>query len=243
MRLGLAAVGAERTDSGLRLTLTDGGNLHADRVLLATGRRPRLAGLGLDVLGIGTGPGAGLRVDNCCRVAVTADSEIGGSRVWAAGDVTGIAPFTHTARYQARIVAANLLGNRREADYRGIPRLVYTTPSVFAAGVSPRRALADGVDLVTAGFDLAETARATVEDDDRGRLELYADAREGTFVGAAAVGPQAEEWMGEVTVAIRAQIPVAVLADVVHAFPTYAEAMERPLRELAERMSMVAAEA
>ncbi len=243
VRLGHAATGAERTDSGLRLALADGGQIHADRVLLATGRRPRVGGLGLDVLGIETGPDLVLRIDSCCQVAVREDHRVGGSRVWAAGDVTGIAPFTHTARYQARIVTANLLGNRREAEYRGIPRLVYTTPSVFAAGVSPRFGAAAGLDLVTAGFDLAETARATVEDDDRGRLELYADAGEGTLVGAAAVGPQAEEWMGEVSVAIRAQIPVTVLADVVHAFPTYAEAIEPPLRELAERLSMVAAEA
>ncbi len=242
VRLGLAAAGAQRTDCGLRMWLTDGSHVDAGRLLLATGRRPRLGGLGLGVLGIAAQPGAGLGVDARCRVAVGEDHQTDDSRVWAAGDVTGIAPFTHTARYQARIVTANVLGGRREADYRGIPRLVYTTPSVFAAGVSPRHACAAGIDLVTAGFDLAETARATVDDDDRGRLELYADAAQGTLAGAAAVGPQAEEWMGEVTMAIRARIPVAVLADVVHAFPTYAEAIEPPVRELAERLSTIAAQ-
>jgi pyruvate/2-oxoglutarate dehydrogenase complex dihydrolipoamide dehydrogenase (E3) component len=237
VRLGLTAACARRTESGLRLTLTDDSHLEADRVLLATGRRPRLSGLGLDVLGVHTGPGAALPVDMRCQVTVKENGKTGDGRVWAAGDVTGIAPYTHTATYQARVVAANLLGSRREADYRGIPRLVYTTPSVFAAGVSPRCAAATGLDLITAGSNLAETARATVEDDDRGRLELYADAGKGTLVGAAAVGPQAEEWMGEVSVAIRAQVPITVLADVVHAFPTYAEAIEPPLRELADRLA------
>ena len=150
--------------------------------------------------------------------------------------MTAIAPYTHTARYQARIVAANLLGGTRAADYRAVPRTVYTSPSVYTVGMSPSLAAATGVNLITVSYDLAETARAQVEDDDRGRVELYADAGAGDIlVGAAAIGPDAEEWMGEVTLAIRARIPLPVLADVVHAFPTYGEAVGTPLRGLAQR--------
>jgi pyruvate/2-oxoglutarate dehydrogenase complex dihydrolipoamide dehydrogenase (E3) component len=157
----------------------------------------------------------------------------GTGRVWAAGDVTGIAPYTHTARYQASVVIANILGERRVADYRAIPRCVYTTPSVCCVGVTPGQAAAAGIQLRTVGHNLAETARAAVEDDDRGRIELYADMTRGdTLVGAAAVGQCAEEWMGELALAIRAGIPLTMLADVVHAFPTYGEAIERSLREL-----------
>jgi len=158
----------------------------------------------------------------------------GTGRVWAAGDVTGIAPYTHTARYQASVVIANILGEHRVADYRAIPRCVYTTPSVCCVGVSPGPAAAAGIQLRTVGHDLAGTARAAVEDDDRGRIELYADMTRGDMlVGAAAVGLSAEEWMGELALAIRAGIPLKTLADVVHAFPTYGEAIERSLRELA----------
>jgi dihydrolipoamide dehydrogenase len=158
----------------------------------------------------------------------------GTGRVWAAGDVTGIAPYTHTARYQASVVIANILGEHRVADYRAIPRCVYTTPSVCCVGVTPGQAAAAGIQLRTVGHDLAETARAAVEDDDRGRIELYADMTRGdALVGAAAVGQCAEEWMGELALAIRAGIPLTMLADVVHAFPTYGEAIERSLRELA----------
>ena len=150
--------------------------------------------------------------------------------------MTAVAPYTHTARYQAQIVAANLLGGSRAADYRAVPRTVYTSPSVYTVGMSPSLAEATGVELITVSYDLAETARATVEDDDRGRVELYADAASGDLlVGAAAIGPDAEEWMGEVTLAIRARIPLAVLADVVHAFPTYGEAVEMPLPGLTQR--------
>jgi pyruvate/2-oxoglutarate dehydrogenase complex dihydrolipoamide dehydrogenase (E3) component len=239
LRLGSPVVKGEVLDEGLALTLADGTRIEADRVLLATGRRPRVSGLGLEKLGIDAA--TALPVDETCRVVPTtapapASGKKNPGRVWAAGDVTAVAPYTHTARYQARIVAANILDGNRCADYRAVPRAVYTTPSVYTVGMSPAAAAAAGLDLVTTSCDLAETARATVEDDDRGRVELYADAgRDDILVGAAAVGPYAEEWMGEVTLAIRASIPLAVLADAVHAFPTYGEAVGAPLRGLAQR--------
>ena len=238
VRVGVGAGSAERTDDGLQLHMSDGGTIDADRILVATGRRPSVADLGLENLGLdgldGLGApqgdgraGGGLLVDETCRVA---------EHVWAAGDVTGIAPYTHTAGYQARIVVSNLLGKRREADYRAIPRVIYTTPSAYAVGLSPQRAAADGVDLAVASFDLAGTARAAVEDDDRGRVELYADRSQGVLVGGAAAGLYAEEWMGEITLAVRAEVTLDVLADLVHAFPTYGEAIEPPLRELADQL-------
>jgi dihydrolipoamide dehydrogenase len=245
VRAGSAAVKAEITDTGLALTLADGSRIEADRVLLATGRRPRLSGLGLDAIDIEIGPTMALPVDGTCRVAPAGSAghprQKNTSHVWAAGDVTGVAAYTHTANYQARIVAANILGGQREADYRAIPRVVYTTPSVYAVGLSPAKAAAAGVELRTAGFDLAETARATVEDDDRGRVELYADSGQ-LLVGAVAVGLQAEEWMSEIALAVRAKVPLDVLADVVHAFPTYGVALEEPLRELAKPPSSQPAE-
>ena len=309
VRLGSPVVKAAPLDKGLALILADGTSLEGDRILLATGRRPRLGGLSLDKLGVVPSAAGALLVDASCRVLAAngqpagtaaqrtsvphqraplsaqaaqapaaAPGQAGASpatapgqpypapgptnaapaavpaqpapapaaapapagpapatgRVWAAGDVTGIAPYTHTARYQASVVVANILGERRAADYRAIPRCVYTTPSVYCVGVTPGQAATAGIQLRTVGLDLAETARAAVEDDDRGRIELYADTTRGDMlVGAAAVGLYAEEWMGELTLAIRAGLSLRMLADVVHAFPTYGEAIERSLRELA----------
>jgi dihydrolipoamide dehydrogenase len=109
-------------------------------------------------------------------------------------------------------------------------------PSVCAVGLSPASAAECGVDLVTAGIDLSATARALAADDGRGGIELYADRERGVLVGAVAAGPYAEEWMGEIALAVRAETPLSVLTDVVHAFPTYGEAVEAPLRELAARL-------
>jgi pyruvate/2-oxoglutarate dehydrogenase complex dihydrolipoamide dehydrogenase (E3) component len=213
--LGSPATKAERTPEGLTLALQDGTRIDADRLLLATGRRPRLSGLGLDVLGITTAPGQALPTDASCQVV---------SGVWAAGDVTGIT-HTHASRYQAGVVAANLLGQRREADYSAIPRCVYTVPSVYAVG-EPARA-----GLSVARVPLSDTVRGRLGRDDLGRLELY--AADGVLAGAVAVGPDAATWMAEVTLAIRAKIPVTVLADVVHAYPTYGEALQAAFRQLA----------
>jgi pyruvate/2-oxoglutarate dehydrogenase complex dihydrolipoamide dehydrogenase (E3) component len=294
IRLGSRATKAERTADGLTLALEDGTRIDAARLLLASGRRPRLGGLGLDVLGLEVTPGMALPTTTRCVVAGT------GGRVWAAGDVTGTT-HTHASHYQASVVAANILGRHREADYSAIPRCVFTTPSVFAVGAVPggaeesaestgagstpdgsagagesagagdgngaehgpgngartRRMLriarapsaeaADAAEaeappaaqsaaalrLVTARVRLGDTARGYLGQDDLGCLELYADAGTGVLAGAVAVGPDAASWMGEVTLAIRAKIPVAVLADVVHAFPTYGEALQTALRELA----------
>lgn len=230
LRLGADLSHVERKESGLRLWLSDGGTLDADRILVAAGRRPRVEGLGLETLGVATSPGHGVPVDETCRVPSTSGD------VWAAGDVTGVARTTHAARYQARLVLANLLGEHRAADYRAIPRVVYTTPTVYAVGIAPKQAEELGIDLLTAGYDLAATARAAVEADERGRVELYADRSRGLLIGAAAAGLYAEEWMSEIALAIRAETPLSVLTDVVHAFPTYGESVEAPLRELAGRL-------
>ena len=148
----------------------------------------------------------------------------------AAGDVTGIAPYTHTANYQARLVIAGINGRLGTADYRAIPRAVFTEPAVFGVGLTPEQAAEQGVDIVTASFDVGQTARAYVEREAgvkaaSGRLELYADRERGVLVGAAAVGAYADQWTGELVLAVHAEVPVRVLADVVHAFPTVGEAI------------------
>jgi pyruvate/2-oxoglutarate dehydrogenase complex dihydrolipoamide dehydrogenase (E3) component len=247
--LGSPATKAERTPEGLTLALEDGTRIDADRLLLASGRRPRLSSLGLAALGVTVTPGMALPTTTTCRVAGTSEAA---GRVWAAGDVTGIT-HTHASHYQARVVAANIVGQRREADYSAMPRCVFTTPSVFAVGIVPEtvRSSADNghdagladagladagladAGLITVRADLGDTARAHLGQEDLGCLELYADAKTGVLAGAVAVGPGAATWMSEVTLAIRAKVPLTVLADVVHAFPTYSEALETALRQLA----------
>ena len=225
VRTGTRLEGCQPVPGGIRLALSDGSAPEVDRILVAAGRQPNLDGIGLESLGIEAGP-AGLDVDASCRVRGT-------GHVWAAGDVTGVAPYTHTANYQSRVIAANLRGEHRVADYRAVPRAVFTSPTIAAVGMTEADARAAGLDarVETMGFD--QTARAATDGVDRGLLILVADRVAGTLVGASAIGPSADELIGEATLAIRAGVPLAVLADVIHPFPSHAEAYEPPLRRLA----------
>lgn len=230
VRVGVEVQRAELTQDGLAsVHLSDGTKVEAARVLVAVGREPTTDGLGLEVIGIEPGAKGEVRVDDHCRV-------VGQAHVWAAGDVTGIAPYTHTANYQAAILVENLLGGDRAADYRAIPRAIFTDPAVASVGMDAEAARGSGIDAVTAVMDLADVARTATEGNDGGRLVLTADRARGVLIGAAAIGPRADEWLSEATLAIRAEVPITVLTDVVHAFPTFGEAYEPPLRELAGLM-------
>jgi dihydrolipoamide dehydrogenase len=193
---------------------------HDLRLLVAVGKKPRVEGLGLEVLGIAPNDDGAIGVDERCRVI---------DHVWAVGDVNGVAPYTHAANYQAKVVVDNLTGRPRRADHRAIPRTVYTDPAVLCVG--------DTSGDAAARMQLGETARALVEERDDGEVALYVDRSRGVLVGAAAVGPGADAWAAELTLAIRAEVPVDVLADVVHAFPTFAEVLEPPYADLARHRS------
>lgn len=220
------AIGIESVGKEIRLSLRDGTVVTAGRLVLAAGKKAELDTLGIENLGIHLNDDGYLGVDEHCRV-------LGQEHVWAAGDVTGIAPFTHTANYQARIVSANLLGHNASANYLAIPRGVFTDPSVASVGLTEEAARREGLDVITASMDLSETAKAFATGQEGGMLMLVADRQRRVLLGAHAVGAHVEEWIGEAVLAIRGELSLDVLCDVVHAFPTFSEAYEPPLRELA----------
>jgi len=231
VRLGAAVKAVEPTpDGGTRILLEEGPPAEAERLILAVGRTPVTGGLGLDRLGIEPDDRGALDVDAYCRVR-------GHQRVWAGGDVTGIAPYTHGADYQALVITDNLLGRRRKADYRSMPRVVYTQPPMASVGMTEAEARQAGIDVITATADLSGLVRANTDGASGGPLILVADRKNGVLVGAAALGPGADDWIAEAGLAIRAEVPLATLTDVVHPFPTYAQGYEQPLRDLAQQVS------
>ena len=223
--LDAEAIGVESVGNGIRLSLQDGAAVTAERLVLAAGKKAELDSLGIENLGIHPNGEGYLDVDEHCRV-------LGQEHVWAAGDVTGIAQFTHTANYHGRIASANLLGQEARADYRAIPHGVYTDPSVASVGLTEEAARRQGFDVITATMDVGETAKAFATGQGSGMLILVADRQRRVLVGAHAIGPHVEEWIGEAALAIRAEVSLDVLCDIVHAFPTFSEAYEPSLREL-----------
>ncbi|HXJ83816.1 MAG TPA: NAD(P)/FAD-dependent oxidoreductase [Candidatus Methylomirabilis sp.] len=225
VRLNAEVASIAPVAGGARVTLRDGGAVSVARVIVAIGMRANTDGIGLEHLGIEPDARGYLSVDDHCRA-------VGQSNVWGAGDVTGLAPYTHTANYHARTIAANLLGKDTRADHRAIPRGVYTEPAVAAVGLTSVVARSRGHDVAVTTFPLGQTARAAVRGETAGSLWLIADKRERVLLGAAAIGSHVEELIGEAALAIRARVPLEVLADVVHPFPTYSEGYEPPLRDL-----------
>jgi dihydrolipoamide dehydrogenase len=227
--LGVHATAASRDGEDFVLRLEDGRELRGDRLLVATGRRPRVEGIGLETVGVSAGK-RGIPVDSRMRA---------GERLWAIGDVTGIWQLTHVGEYQGEVVASNILGEPREVHYEAVPRATYTDPQAAAVGVTEARFSA------TARLsEIAKTATYThayAESD--GFLTLLSDGER--LTGAYALGPEAGEWLQQATLAIRAAVPLEVLRDTIQPFPSFSEihsaAVKALRREIAAPRAAVGA--
>jgi pyruvate/2-oxoglutarate dehydrogenase complex dihydrolipoamide dehydrogenase (E3) component len=205
LMLGLHATAARRDGEEFVLEFDGGLELRGDRLLVATGRRPRVEGIGLETVGIEADP-HGLRVDEYMRAA---------ERLWAIGDVTGIWPLTHVGEYEGDIVAANIAGDPHPANYEAVPRVTYTDPQAGAVGAveAPYSATAPLAEVPkTATYTHAYA-------DANGFLTLLSDGER--LTGAYALGPEAGEWLQQATLAIRAHIPVEILSDTIQPFPSF----------------------
>jgi dihydrolipoamide dehydrogenase len=218
---GAHATGARRDGDDYVLELEDGREVRGDRLLVATGRRPRVADIGLDTVGIETN-GRGIPVDSRLRA---------GERLWAIGDVTGIWPLTHVGKYQGDVVADNILGVPREANYEAVPRVTYTDPQAGAVGAI--EAPFAGTALVAEVPKTATYTHAYAESN--GYLTLLSDGER--LTGAHALGPEAGEWLQQATLAIRARLPLDVLRDTIQPFPTFSEIYGLALKALHDEIA------
>ena len=216
-RTGVSAKRVHADAGRIVVELDDGTSVATERIVVAAGRKPRTSDLGLEAAGVTVGDDGKLEVDDECRI---------GEEIWAVGDVTSIAPFTHVAHYQGRVVADGLLGRRPTADYRAVPRTVFGDPEIAAVGLTHEAAAKEGVDVVAGRVDLETVARTqTLGSGYHGEMRVLADRATGTLVGAWAIGPLASEWIGPAVVAIKARVPIAVLRDMPMQFPTFGEAL------------------
>jgi dihydrolipoamide dehydrogenase len=203
--IGASVRAARRDGDDYVLMLEDGRALRGDRLLVATGRRPRVEGIGLETVGV-TVDTYGIPVDARLRA---------GERLWAVGDITGLWQLTHVGEYQGEVVADNILGRPRDANYEAVPRAVFTDPQAAAVGATDAR-FSSTVSLK----DVPKTATYThAYAESNGFLTLLSDGER--LTGAYALGPEAGEWLQQATLAIRARLPVEVLRDTIQPFPTF----------------------
>ncbi|HEX5924956.1 MAG TPA: NAD(P)/FAD-dependent oxidoreductase [Baekduia sp.] len=205
--LGVHATAARGDGEDYILALDDGRELRGDRLLVATGRRPRVSGIGLETVGVEAAE-HGIPVDGNLRAA---------ERLWVIGDVNGAWPLTHVGKYQGEVVAANILGEPREASYDAVPRVVFTDPQ--AAAVGEVAAPFSGTAAMSSVAKMETYSRAYAESN--GFLTLLSDGER--LTGAYALGPEAGEWLQQATLAIRARVPLDILRDTIQPFPTFSE--------------------
>jgi pyruvate/2-oxoglutarate dehydrogenase complex dihydrolipoamide dehydrogenase (E3) component len=222
LALGVQATAASREGDDFVLGLKDGRELRGDHLLVATGRRPRVEGIGLETVGVTPGP-RGIPVDSHLRA---------GDRVWAIGDVTGILQLTHVGEYQGEVVASNILGEPREAHYDAVPRVTYTDPQAAAVGVTEAE--------FSASAQLSEVAKTATYThayaESKGFLTVLSNGEH--LTGAYALGPEAGEWLQQATLAIRARVPLEVLRDVIQPFPTFSEIHTAALKALRHEIAL-----
>jgi dihydrolipoamide dehydrogenase len=216
LHLGMHATAARRDGDEFVLEFEGGEELRGDKLLVATGRRPRVTGIGLETVGVEPDP-RGIKVDDHLRAA---------ERLWAIGDVNGIWPLTHVGEYEGDVVAANLTGDPRPANYEAVPRVTYTDPQ--AASVGATDAEYSGTARVS---DVPKTATYThAYAESNGFMTLLSDGER--LTGAYALGPEAGEWLQQATLAIRARIAVEVMIDTIQPFPSFSGIYGAALTEL-----------
>jgi pyruvate/2-oxoglutarate dehydrogenase complex dihydrolipoamide dehydrogenase (E3) component len=216
LMLGMHASAARRDGAEYVLEFDGGKELRGDKLLAATGRRPRVEGIGLETVGVQAGP-RGIEVDEYMRA---------GERLWAIGDVNGIWPLTHVGEYEGDVVALNILGESHPANYEAVPRVTYTDPQ--AASVGALDAAYSGTAQVSEVPKTAIYTHAYAESN--GFLTLLSDGQR--LTGAYALGPEAGEWLQQATLAIRAHVPVEVLSDTIQPFPSFSGIYSAALIEL-----------
>lgn len=222
---GTTATAAASSERGITVELSDGTHLEAERLLVATGRRPDLRSLGVAELGI----------DPDAPSVATDENLRAGDGAWAVGDVTGHGEFTHVAYYQAQIAAADILGTEHEpADYTAVPRVTFTDPEVASVGLTEAAARARGLDVQVGLLPTSSSDRGWLHGPgaDLGVTKVVADAAAGVLVGGSAMGPASGEVVAFLALAIRARIPVGLLMEVIYPYPTFTRGVRGALRRL-----------
>jgi len=224
VRTGVKATRVEHDGQQFSLTVDSGQPLVGQKLLVATGRRANLGDLGL----------ASVSLDEQARFLPVDEWLRAGDRLWGVGDVTGHGAFTHVAMYEADIVVRDILRQGGPAaDYRALPRVTFTDPEVGAVGLTEAQAREKGIAVRTAYTDLTASTRGWIHKaGNEGFIKLVADTDRSVLVGATSAGPVGGEVLGALAVAVHGQVPIARLASMIYAYPTFHRAIQAAVKEL-----------
>ncbi len=226
VRTGLSAARVSFESGQFTVKLDNGEVVSAERLLVAAGRHTDMAALGVGAVGLDESA-RGVTVDERMRAA---------DGVWAIGDITGRGAFTHMSMYQARIAAADILGEEdaETADYRATPRVTFTDPEIGSVGLSEAAARGRGLTVRVGVSEIPSSSRGFIHKlGNDGFIKVVEDADRGVLVGATAAGPAGGEILGALVVAVHAEVPTKLLRQMIYAYPTFHRAIEDALNKLA----------
>lgn len=221
---GVGATSVSHDGTNFSVELADGTTLVAEHLLVATGRRVDLAGIGTASIGVDEA-GRSVPVDGHLRVT---------DGIWAVGDITGKGAFTHVGMYQAAIAVADILGKDHEsANYDALPRVTFTDPEIGSVGMTESQARGAGINVATSLVNVQHTARGWLHKaGNEGLIKLVANKDAGTLVGATAAGPSGGEVLGLLSLAVHAKVPIAQLRTKIWAYPTFHRGIEDAVNAL-----------
>jgi pyruvate/2-oxoglutarate dehydrogenase complex dihydrolipoamide dehydrogenase (E3) component len=210
-----------RADGAKRLHVEIGGKtqeIDGDEILVATGRRAAIQGLNIEAAGVEFDAKC-VRVDRYLRTNVP--------NIWAAGDIAGGYLFTHVASYEGKLAALNAFTDKPEPfDHRVVPRCTFIDPEVASIGLTEREARERGMEVHVQSFSFADLDRAIIHGEARGLVKLVVDELDGLLIGAHLIGPDASSVLAELAVCMKNHVPVSGIADTMHAYPSFPEAVE-----------------
>ncbi len=225
---GVKIQAVERDAKGIRVRLAEGTWHTAARLLVAAGRHPNTDGIDTQAAGLSKTSRGMIQVDP--KTLRAADG------IYAVGDINGLGGFTHLADYQGRLVAHALRGEAIAADHAAVPRVTFTDPEIGSVGITEQQARTGGTAVQTVSQDVGHTGRGYIHGEPGGVIKLVADAEHDILVGATIVSPRAGEMLSEITLAIKLRIPIEVLSDTIHPFPTFSRVFQGMFDELVKKV-------
>ena len=208
--------GIERHKSGVRISLGEEKTVDAERALVAVGRRVYTEGLGLEKAGLRTGDKGFIETDSHM------ETEVRG--LYAIGDVTGKWMLAHVASHQGIVAANNACGIETEIHYEAVPAVVFTSPEIATVGMTLEQAQKAGFDAIASSFPFLALGKAQASMDTEGFAQIISVRKTGQILGAAAIGHEASNLIGEMALAIQNELTLESVIETIHAHPTIAEA-------------------
>ncbi len=212
------------TENGIHATLSSGESIHADKMLISVGRRMNSDRLGLETVGVKTGGREEILVNDHMETSVLG--------VYAIGDVTGKSMLAHVASAQGKVAVSHAMGSDQAINYDVIPAGIFTLPEIGRVGLTEQQVREQGIPYTVGRFRYGGLGKAQAVGEIAGQFKIIANEQTQKILGTHIVGTHAADLIHEGALAMQAGLPLSILADMIHAHPTFSEGLMEAAEDL-----------